>query len=921
MGQFGKVIEVFSNVSEMVAFIWIAGAYAKAFHELLDVYERLGESIPMVLQFEELFRKDDNMRRVLSGMWKDILEFHKHALKYFQQPMWRQLFQATWDTYKSRFSPLIENIRGHGHLIQTQAALSQIEDFRRDQDLRDAQYKKIRESQEAQRLTDLKAWLNPPNVENDQYELCKIWKKYPTTGVDGSSLSNDPTVIMDEWDAWRRHPLGKTVLSSLIVDELQGLGFSPDVLYFYCKHGNSERNNYNSIGRCFLSQLLLKHKDSLIPYFYEKFSSSPDPVIGSNATIESLLDVALKNCADAYIIIDGIDECDREQRHKITHWFRELVENLEQPRQDRVRCLFVSQDDGVARRDFKGLQTIKVERNDNRADIHAFCKISADEIQVETGIPDELKDKVALTVEEAADAKLIVENLMQQACVEDVEDELAEDVLPRELRQAYSRITRRIFDDASSLAQESSMFILRWLVTAKRPIRWHEIQAAKAINIEKQKVDLERRKFQKGTKDLCGPLVEIREDGTVELVHLTARSFLIEENYVELARVEVSNTTLCLDYLNMPGFRTADIASSVPSGYYAFMDYAAPYWLRHLENGLTQADYDYDLLQELREPVEAFLTIHFTPPTKQFSRSQGNIKRLQYFRNFDFYDQLEAVLVSTRKELTFLGEMKPGEVTLDLASVVRTVRGHLEAGYLNATGKDEREAFERIYGKNLFRCPRLSCRYFYMGFQNLQQRDSHMEKHTRPFRCDVLGCPSSTIGMSTMKELNKHKKELHSIFQDDEEDDDFPDEAELAPPKPPKAAQQKPAPRERRAPSPPKANRARITEYRCPECQKVFGKKFNLDSHMITHSGRRDFLCNVCNMGFARDNDRNRHQATHQEKEFECGGTLNNGQSWGCHKKFARADTLKSHHNSAAGQACIQPFLQQQQESLYGANV
>lgn len=68
------------------------------------------------------------------------------------------------------------------------------------------------------------------------------------------------------------------------------------------------------------------------------------------------------------------------------------------------------------------------------------------------------------------------------------------------------------------------MFILRWLVTAKRPIRWHEIQAAKAINIEEQKVDLERRKFRKGTKDLCGPLVEIREDGTVELVHLTARS-------------------------------------------------------------------------------------------------------------------------------------------------------------------------------------------------------------------------------------------------------------------------------------------------------------------------------------------------------------------------------------------------------------
>ncbi|KAK8044966.1 hypothetical protein PG993_004990 [Apiospora rasikravindrae] len=941
MGQFGKVIEIFSNVSEMVAFVWgpmklllqIAGSFAKAFHELLDVYEKLGESIPMVLQFEQLFREDANMRRVLSIMWKDILEFHRQALKYFQQPMWRQLFQATWDTYKSRFSPLIENIRGHGHLIQTQAALSQIEDFRRDQALRDAQFNKITESQEMQRLTDLKAWLNPPNIENDQYELSKIWKKCPGSGrwlLENQSMKEwiDPLFPTIPPLLWM-HGMpgaGKTVLASFIVDELQKMNFSPDILYFYCKHGNSERNKYASIGRCFLSQLLLKHKDTLIPYFYGRFSNSPDPVLGSLPMIELLLEVALKNCTDAYIIIDGIDECDRDERRKITQWFRNLVEDLQPPRQDRVRCLFVSQDDGIARKDFKGLETIKIERKDNRADIHTFSQISADEIQAETDIPNELKVKVASKVEAAADgmfllAKLIVENLIQQTCVEDVEHELEEDTLPRELKQAYSRITSRILGNATSPGRDSSLFILRWLVSAKRPIKWHEIQAAKAINVDEQSVETERRRLRKDIKDLCGPLVEIRENGTVELVHLTAKSFLVEEKHVDVARVEVSNTALCLDYLNMPGFRMDNIAIDlVPSGYYAFMDYAVPYWLRHLENGLTQADYDCDLLQELREPMEAFLTIHFQPPTKQFYRPQDNVRKLQFFRDFEFYDSLETAVVSARKELTFLGEMKPGEVALDLTSVVRTVRGHLETAYLNAASKDGRDSLELIYGEQLFRCPRLSCRYFYLGFQTPQQRDLHVEKHTRPFRCDILGCPSSTMGMGTIKELIKHKKDVHTIIQDDDEED-FPAEIELAPPQPPRPVETTAKTRGRQAQQQPKAKRARITEYRCPQCQKVFGKKFNLDSHMITHSGKRDFLCSVCGMGFARENDRTRHQATHKEKEYECGGTLNNGQTWGCQKKFARADTLKSHHNSAAGKACIQPFLQQQQEILYGPSI
>jgi hypothetical protein len=65
--------------------------------------------------------------------------------------------------------------------------------------------------------------------------------------------------------------------------------------------------------------------------------------------------------------------------------------------------------------------------------------------------------------------------------------------------------------------------LLTWLVCAKRSMKWHEIQGAKSINVDRLSVDYHKLRFRVDSKDLCGSLVEIRFDGTVELVHLTAK--------------------------------------------------------------------------------------------------------------------------------------------------------------------------------------------------------------------------------------------------------------------------------------------------------------------------------------------------------------------------------------------------------------
>jgi hypothetical protein len=67
------------------------------------------------------------------------------------------------------------------------------------------------------------------------------------------------------------------------------------------------------------------------------------------------------------------------------------------------------------------------------------------------------------------------------------------------------------------------MMLLSWLAFAKRPLKTHEIQALKSINIAQRNVDFEHRSFRVDLKDLCESLIDIGEDQTVDLVHLTAK--------------------------------------------------------------------------------------------------------------------------------------------------------------------------------------------------------------------------------------------------------------------------------------------------------------------------------------------------------------------------------------------------------------
>lgn len=91
------------------------------------------------------------------------------------------------------------------------------------------------------------------------------------------------------------------------------------------------------------------------------------------------------------------------------------------------------------------------------------------------------------------------------------------------MADSYDRIYQRLFENASPYRQKLSRRILSWVCQAKRPLRWFEIQAAISLNLDRGSINESDARLHDDCKDICASFVEILEDQTVELVHMTMR--------------------------------------------------------------------------------------------------------------------------------------------------------------------------------------------------------------------------------------------------------------------------------------------------------------------------------------------------------------------------------------------------------------
>jgi len=177
--------------------------HVRAFDALLDHYEDMGEQLEVLAHHQSLFglKENGHLNTVLEMMFSDILDFHAKALSYFRQKskcgcsspfrltltgfftlVWRTIFDATWNNFRSRFSEPMNNLRRHRKLLENYAQLTTLERISAlSNDQTEALELQRLEARRQQR-DRVRAWLSPEDMMADQEHHVKLRRGYPGTG-------------------------------------------------------------------------------------------------------------------------------------------------------------------------------------------------------------------------------------------------------------------------------------------------------------------------------------------------------------------------------------------------------------------------------------------------------------------------------------------------------------------------------------------------------------------------------------------------------------------------------------------------------------------------------------------------------------------------------------------------------------------
>ncbi|KAJ4302641.1 hypothetical protein N0V90_001530 [Kalmusia sp. IMI 367209] len=472
MNQFSKTIEIFLNVSDVVAFVWgpikflllTASTVSDSFETLLDAYYQIGEQLPLLQEYERLFEENPYMVQALELMYIDILDFHQQAMRFFSGGRWKKFFRAMWKDFDTKFGGILKSLARHKDLVECRASVSQYRTYRENMLEMKSKLDEMIAEQRTKKLTAVKEWLAVGSIQEDDHRnYTGIRNAYKETGK--WIMKND--IIKDWMDAD-----SKTILASNLIDECKQRS-TYITSYFYCHYESQGCDTAVGVLKGLIHQLLNQYPD-LLPPCHTKRVSSGEPVLRSLQLAKKLFDDCCSISSKIFIVIDGLDECEQAERKQLLEFLVEIVTQCDTSEPGKLRVLVISQDYADIRRALHSSSVTKIVPNivslsatDNESDIQTYVRSKVDRIASQyTPFDEEAKEYLRnLTVARAKGmflyAKLVMENLEEQPTREDLLDAIAFNNFPDSLKEAYERIVQRI----------KRTFVVEW-PKAKKLLGW-----------------------------------------------------------------------------------------------------------------------------------------------------------------------------------------------------------------------------------------------------------------------------------------------------------------------------------------------------------------------------------------------------------------------------------------------------------------
>ncbi|KAK1597108.1 uncharacterized protein LY79DRAFT_508159 [Colletotrichum navitas] len=491
-------------------------------------------------------------------------------------------------------------------------------------------------------------------------------------------------------------------------------------------------------------------------------------------------------------------------------------------------------------------------------------------------------------------AELAMEYLVKQLTKGELLERVRPGMLPDTISKLYDTLLGTLKDNLTRLSSNhwaKAKLLLGFLVCAHRTLKWHEIQAILAFDRARDTVDFDLNMIRtENVADFLGSLVQVLPGDNIRLIHSTAKKHLVDTEHINAELVQCDLATICLRYLSLRCFAAEDYTEAerlehIPLGYFSFQDYAVSQWYSHVASVITSCKAVFLPPPPPPPPSSSssccstsFASSHnvqYQNPhnTLVFDAAAEQTQRDDHAR--EFASALARFAAAYDADLRPHSPPHPSLPLDDLAAyaslpfypalfrVWNHIYAHqtspidernriglprLEAAvqlHRDAIEKDFRptsragggaDTMEQYYGPNIFKCQRLLCRFFHQGFDARRDREAHLSRHERPYRCPVDTCGFAPVGFSSNKDRERHVRNYHPELSDA-----------------PSAFLQL-------------SRRVETARFRCKMCPKTFTRNINLKGHERSHFGERPYACPNCGKAFARLNDCRRHERIHARK-------------------------------------------------------
>lgn len=414
---------------------------------------------------------------------------------------------------------------------------------------------------------------------------------------------------------------GKTVLSGKVVHHLKDL--NRDIAFFFFDYRNKAQTTISSFLLSMVAQMAHMHTEVLqtvvdICEKDDQLCKADYRTVWRKLLMEGILRIRFARAQ--YWVIDALDEC--KNGSDLVPFLLKIIEM-----RSNIRILLTSRDRFEFHRQaiYPKVKVVQEEilPDDTKSDIALYLDANLDRLPI-----IEEEDEVGVIskiLEKSAGCFLWVSLILQELRLVHTSTEIRQvlEEVPSDMNALYLRILDSM-SKAPPYGKVLAKAILTWAVCSSRPLTTSELYQALQIDI-KDKID----NIKASIESRCGQLVYVDAQSRVQMVHQTARDFLLQASGFSEFGVEERPGhrrvfMTCLEYLNgnemrSPKHRRLNV-SNVARERGPFIIYACNSFFEHVIHVSSQDDEAFTVLTKLLSSTNILSCIEYIAQYSDLNR-------------------------------------------------------------------------------------------------------------------------------------------------------------------------------------------------------------------------------------------------------------------------------------------------------------